>query len=150
MIKEYSFEQRDNFVIEELFNVWKKSVEATHNFLNEKDIESISKFVPEALRGITTLLVMEVENKKVGFMGIANQKIEMLFLEPESIGKGFGKKLVRYAKEKFSVTEVSVNEQNPKALEFYKKMGFVVYNRNEFDEMGNNFPILDMKIEKLL
>lgn len=150
MIKEYSFEQRDNFVIEELFNVWKKSVEATHNFLNEKDIESISKFVPEALRGITTLLVMEIENKKVGFMGIANQKIEMLFLEPESIGKGFGKELVRYAKEKFSVTEVSVNEQNPKALEFYKKMGFVVYNRNEFDEMGNNFPILDMKIEKLL
>ena len=69
----------------------------------------------------------------------------MLFLLPEERGKGFGKMLVQDAIEKFSVCEVTVNEQNPSAKEFYEHLGFKPYKRSEIDEQGNPYPILYLK-----
>ena len=37
---------------------------------------------------------------------------------------------------------MDVNEQNPGAYHFYKRMGFTVYERSETDDQGNPFPIL--------
>ena len=145
-IKKYSMLARDKELIERFTKIWRKSVEKTHIFLEKNDIEDISKYVPLALEKIPILLVIEQEEIEVGFLGIEEDKIEMLFLNPDSIGKGFGKELVKYAKENYKITKVSVNEQNPNAIKFYKKMGFEIYNRREVDDMGNPFPILDMRL----
>ncbi|WP_219721521.1 GNAT family N-acetyltransferase, partial [Clostridioides difficile] len=58
-----------------------------------------------------------------------------------------GKRLVEYAIEVLNVNYVDVNEQNQQALGFYKHMGFKVFKKSEFDEQGNPFPILHMKIK---
>lgn len=42
---------------------------------------------------------------------------------------------------------MDVNEQNPQAVGFYKHMGFDTFKRSEFDEQGNPFPILHMKLK---
>jgi len=42
---------------------------------------------------------------------------------------------------------VDVNEQNPQAEGFYKHIGFEVFEHNKFDEQGNPFPILKMKLK---
>ena len=78
-------------------------------------------------------------------MGIENRKIEMLFLLPDVRGKGFGKMLVQYGIENFSVAEVTVNEQNPKAKGFYEHLGFKTYKTSATDEQGNPYPIAWMK-----
>ncbi|WP_338151427.1 GNAT family N-acetyltransferase [Brachyspira hyodysenteriae] len=82
----------------------------------------------------------------VGFMGTENKKLEMLFLDPEAIGNGIGKELIKYAIENYDIKEVSVNEQNTNAYNFYKHMGFKDYKRDEYDDLGNNFPIIHMRI----
>lgn len=41
--------------------------------------------------------------------------------------------------------EVTVNEQNPKAVGFYEHLGFQTYKRTECDEEGNPYPLLYMK-----
>lgn len=46
------------------------------------------------------------------------------------------------------VNRVDVNEQNPKALRFYERCGFTVYQRDEIDGQGNPFPILRMRLNK--
>lgn len=143
-IKKYLKEERDENLIEILTKVWRSSVEKTHTFLKEKDIENISKYVPLALKEIKELVVVEINDRKIGFLGIDGRNIEMLFLEPESIGKGIGKNLIEYAKLNYQTNKVSVNEDNPNAIKFYNKMGFEVYRRRETDDMGNPFPILDM------
>lgn len=78
-------------------------------------------------------------------MGIEQDKIEILFLHPAYIRKGIGKKLIKKAMEEYGSVNVDVNEQNRKAIDFYIHAGFEVFNRTDFDEQGNPFPILKMK-----
>lgn len=115
-------------LVEQLLIVWENSVKATHLFLSDNEIETIKNYVPEALRNISHLLIAQNENEvPVAFMGIENQKLEMLFISPEERGKGLGKKLLQYGIENYSINELAVNEQNPQAKGFYEHMGFQVY-----------------------
>ena len=137
---------RSPLLIEELLKVWESSVRASHFFLSENEIKSIKKYALQALKEIPHLLVVENEEKiPVGFMGVIEQHLEMLFIAQEEIGKGFGKEMLQYGIECYSVNRLSVNEQNPLAKGFYEHMGFTVYKRTELDEQGNPYPLLYMK-----
>lgn len=132
---------------EQLLKVWESSVRATHLFLSEDEIENIKKYVPQALKEIPCLTVAENEEQiPVGFMGIAGQHLEMLFISNEERGKGLGRELLEYGMEKYSVNDLAVNEQNPLAKGFYEHMGFEVYKRTECDEQGNPYPLLYMRL----
>lgn len=137
--------ERSNDIINSLLHIWERSVRATHLFLSEEDLQKISKYIPNALLQVPHLIVIQnTGSDVVGFMGIADTKLEMLFISPEEKGRGIGKQLVEYAVEKYSVNEVCVNEQNPQAVGFYQHLGFVVSKRTEYDEQGNPFPLLFM------
>lgn len=145
-MKIVKIEDRDSNLINNLLEVWESAVRATHLFLSEEEIENIKKYVPEALKFVPNLLVAENdEGKPLGFMGIQEQSLEMLFISNENRGQGIGKKLIEYGIENYSINEVAVNEQNPQAKRFYEKMGFEVYKRTELDEQGNPYPLLYMK-----
>lgn len=132
---------------EQLLKVWESSVRATHLFLSEDEIENIKKYVPQALKEIPCLTVAENEEQiPVGFMGIAGQHLEMLFVSNEERGKGLGRELLEYGIEEYSVNDLAVNEQNPLAKGFYEHMGFKVYKRTECDEQGNPYPLLYMRL----
>ena len=80
-------------------------------------------------------------------MTIIEQKIEMLLLSPEHIGKGQGKKLVKYVIQKLkAIGWRKWTEQ--KAIKFYSKFGFVAYERNEKDDQGDDYPLLRMELKK--
>jgi len=131
---------------EQLLKVWESSVKATHLFLSEDEIENIKKYVPQSLKEVPYLIIIENKNQiPVGFMGITEQHLEMLFISNEERGKGLGKKLLQYGIEKYSINDLAVNEQNPLAKGFYEHMGFEVYKRTERDEQGNPYPLLYMK-----
>ena len=139
-------EIRTPCLIDQLVQIWEASERATHLFLSDKEIRKIRNYVPQALREISRLIVLEDEKKHpVGFMGVEDQKLEMLFLSPEKRGEGFGKKLLAYGMKNYSISELAVNEQNPLARGFYEHLGFRVYKRSKHDEQGNPYPILYMK-----
>lgn len=132
---------------EELTAVWERSVRATHLFLSEKEVEEIKKYIPQALHGIAHLIIAENRDGcPVACMGIEEQKLEMLFIAPEERGKGLGRRLIQYGIEHYLVNELAVNEQNPLAKGFYEHMGFYVYKRTDYDEQGNPYPLLYMKL----
>ena len=145
-MKNIEIEDRPPQLMEQLLKVWESSVRATHLFLSEGAIEDISKYVPQALKEIPFLIIAENENQMpVGFMGIAGQHLEMLFISDGERGKGLGRELLTYGIEKYAVNDLAVNEQNPLAKGFYEHMGFEVYKRTECDEQGNPYPLLYMK-----
>ena len=139
---------RTTSLLEQLLAVWENSVKATHLFLSEREIENIKEYVPQALKEIPYLIIVENGNQiPVGFMGIVEQHLEMLFISHEERGKGLGKELLKYGIEKYSVNDLAVNEQNPLAKGFYEHMGFEIYKRTECDEQGNPYPLLYMKLD---
>jgi len=137
---------RTTVLVEQLLRVWESSVKATHLFLSGDEISNIKQYVPQALNGVPILIVAENENgNPMGFMGVADKMLEMLFISNESRGQGIGKQLLQYGIKNYSINELAVNEQNPLAKGFYEHMGFEVYKRNELDEQGNPYPLLYMK-----
>ena len=136
---------RNLSLISQLLAVWEDSVKATHLFLSNEEINSIKKYVPQAIFGVSHLIIMENESQQpIAFMGIENRKIEMLFIKNSERGKGLGKQLLSYGIENYNVNELAVNEQNLNIKGFYEYMGFKTYKRTELDEQGNPYPILYM------
>ena len=131
---------------DQILYVWEQSVFATHTFLSEKDFQAIKQIVASMdFREIELYCLLESETV-IGFIGISNQKIEMLFLLPEKTGKGLGKQLVEFAVHKLYATKVDVNEQNTNAVSFYTNYGFVVTERSETDDSGFEYPLLRMQL----
>lgn len=138
-------DNRNSKLINVLLDVWQASVRASHHFLTEADIRTLTPQAEEALLQIETLWIIEDDLRPVGFMGVQEHKIEMLFLHPDYFRKGVGKGLVQRAFRELAVEYVDVNEQNPDAARFYERMGFHTFRRDDTDDQGNPFPILRMK-----
>lgn len=138
-------EQRSTMLIANMLEIWEASVRASHRFLTEEDIGSLYPQAEDAVRQIETLWVMQDGPRPVGFMGVQERKIEMLFLHPDYFRKGLGKIFVELAFRDLNVEYVDVNEQNPDAVKFYERMGFRTFHRDATDDQGNPFPILRMK-----
>ena len=132
---------------EQLLDVWEKSVLATHDFLSPTDFQEIKEIVATIDFNSFDVYCLLDTGKLIGFLGTANQKVEMLFLSPEQIGKGLGKKLLNFAIHELKSNKVDVNEQNTKAVEFYSKFGFKTFERTDKDEQGKNYPLLRMKLK---
>lgn len=141
--------EKNSSLISQLLEVWEDSVKATHLFLSNDEIKNIKEYVPQAIWGVSHLVIIENENNQpIAFMGIEDRKIEMLFIRNSERGKGLGKKLFNYGIENYNVNELVVNEQNLNAKGFYEYMGFRAFKRTELDEQGNLYPILYMRLER--
>lgn len=145
-LKIYEVQDRNMRLMTDLLNVWEDSVRATHLFLSDTEIKRIKEYVPDALSDVEHLIIAENKHgKPIAFMGTKNSRLEMLFITPDEQGAGLGRRLLERGVCDYGVREVTVNEQNPQAVEFYKKMGFKVYKRTDCDEEGNAYPLLYMK-----
>ncbi len=127
-------------LVQQLVEVWQRSVQATHLFLSVPEIAAIRTYVPQALCGVEHLIVAQDESgTPIGFMSVQENRL----LDPEARGQGLGARLLCLGMEQYS--ELTVNEQNPAAAGFYRHMGFAVYRRSELDEQGGPYPILYMR-----
>lgn len=150
-MKIYEVQERNSHLLTVLLNVWEDSVRATHLFLSDAEVNQIKRYVPQALSGVKHLIIAEEETYGiVGFMGVENKQLEILFLSPKAIGKGFGKQMLQYGIQHYDIQKVTVNEQNPQAVGFYEHLGFKTYKRTDCDEEGNPYPLLYMKLVKQL
>ena len=134
--------------IRELTEVWGRSVRATHGFLTEAEIRRIREYVPHALAEVPHLVAAEEKGRYLGFLGVSEGMLQMLFLAPEEREKGIGRQLLELGIRKYGVRELTVNEQNPKAVGFYAHMGFVPYKRTETDEEGGPYPLFYMRLKE--
>ncbi|MCJ2165618.1 GNAT family N-acetyltransferase [Pseudodesulfovibrio sp. S3] len=131
----------------EIMEVWEASVRATHEFLTERDIRFFrSVILSEYLPTVTLHCVKDGVGRIHGFVGVVEQAVEMLFLAPQSRGKGLGKMLLNFAIAEFGARKLDVNEQNPGAVGFYEHMGFKVVSRSPVDATGKPFPLLHMEL----
>lgn len=133
-------------LVSQLARVWERAVRSTHAFLTEEGIAEIRPFVPQAIQGVGALAVAERDGAPIGFMGVEDGRLEMLFLDPDARGQGLGRALLSHGIERLGVTELTVNEQSPQAVGFYEHMGVSTCHRTETDEEGCPYPLLYMRL----
>lgn len=133
--------------LQPIVQLWEENVKVTHTFLTEEEIQNIKQYVPQAIEHVPHLCIaLSEKGELLGFIGVADQRLEMLFIQVNARGQGIGKQLLRYAIKNFDVNELTVNEQNPQAIGFYEHLGFVTYKRTDLDEEGHPYPLLYMKL----
>lgn len=132
----------------QILDVWEASVLATLDFLNPTDFKEIKTIVHTIDFNAFDVYCLKKDFLVAGFIGVLENKIEMLFVLPECTGKGFGKKLTNFALTRLHADKVDVNEQNIEAIRFYEKFGFRTYDRTDKDDQGKNYPLLRMKLDK--
>lgn len=166
--------------LDALTDLWEASVRATHAFLAPEDIPFFRQMVRrEALPTVDLYVIRktgagesgirdagtgesEAEESGAGkfgtgnsdafaaFAGVSGDMLEMLFVAPEARSRGLGRVLVEYVTGHCGVRRVDVNEQNPQAAGFYRRMGFRTTGRNAVDPSGKPYPILHMELENPL
>ncbi len=145
-MKIYEVQDRSTPLMAALLHVWEDSVRATHRFLSEAEIQKIRTYVPQALSGVAHLIVAEDDTgAPVAFLGTEHQRLEMLFLLDRVRGQGLGRQLLQYGIRHYDMQTLTVNEQNPQAVGFYVHMGFETYQRTDYDEAGDPYPLLYMQ-----
>lgn len=129
----------------ELAALWRRSVEATHDFLDPADLEAIAAaMLPVYLPAMRQCRVLERDGRLAGFWAGDNLRLEMLFADPAFFGQGVGKALLRDACSGKTRVELDVNEQNPRARAFYARQGFRVCGRSPVDNDGRPYPLLHL------
>jgi putative acetyltransferase len=126
---------------------WERSVRATHHFLDPKDFEEIKALVQTIDFNAFPVFCLIENDTVLGFMAVVERKVEMLFLDAEQIGKGYGKTLMNHAVQKLGAVKVDVNEQNEAAVNFYQKLGFEAFERTTHDDQGKPYPLLRLRLK---
>ncbi len=93
-----------------------------------------------------TLTVAEQDGVPVGFAGVHDDGLEMLFVSDAVRGRGVGSALLAEVVVHQGVARVDVNEDNPGARGFYRSRGFVEVGRSALDGDGRPYPIIHMAL----
>ncbi|WP_430390928.1 acetyltransferase [Dyella sp. 20L07] len=130
-----------------LVELWFRSVQATHTFLSERDIEDLYPEVRDTYLPSVDVWVAEGgDGEIVGFIGLHSAQVEMLFVDPTKFGLGAGTALLDHARKLAANLTVDVNEQNPRAHNFYRHYGFEETGRSVTDSAGRPFPLIHMAL----
>lgn len=129
-----------------MIDVWSASVLATHHFLSTADFNRIKALVEDIDFTDFDVHCLVIGVEVAGFIGVLDDKVEMLFLSPDYFGQNLGKYLMHFAMNELKANKVDVNEQNVAAVRFYEKLGFETYGRSDKDGQGNDHPVLRMKL----
>ena len=132
-----------------VMEIWRRAVDATHDFLgpeDRRDIENeVAAFLPRALLD----LAVDETDGAIGFMLLHGSHMEALFVDPDFRGSGIGRALVQEAIRRHSDLSTDVNEQNLQAIGFYERLGFERCGRSAIDGQGRPYPLIHLRYAKV-
>lgn len=128
-----------------VMEIWRKAVDATHQFLAPADRTAIEEELSDFFPKIELMLTVDPPDRPIGFMFLCDGHFEALFVDPDQHGKGVGKALVHSAFSLHLRLTTDVNEQNTRALGFYERLGFERTGRSDVDDQGRPYPIIHLQ-----
>lgn len=129
-----------------VMDIWRRAVDATHDFLSAADRSAIEEEVSVFFRQASLLLAVDCADRPVGLMLLSGGHMEALFVDPGHHGQGIGRALVGLAMERHPRLTTDVNEQNVRAVKFYERLGFQRVGRSARDGQGRDYPLLHLEV----
>ncbi len=127
--------------------IWRKAVDATHDFLSPEDRLAIGEMVCGFLPQAALKLAVDGNDYPLAFMLIEDGHMQALFVDPNCRGAGVGAALVLHGLGLHPRMTTDVNEQNAQAVGFYEKMGFKRTGRSPFDDQGRPYPLIHLEYQ---
>ncbi|MFT5208539.1 MAG: ribosomal protein S18 acetylase RimI-like enzyme [Flavobacterium sp.] len=91
--------------------------------------------------------IATINNQTVGFIGIDQDTIGWLYIDPSLARKGLGRKLLQYALSQINgASLVYVLDGNEPAINLYQSEGFSVIEN--FKSQNNNYPCRVLKLSR--
>lgn len=132
---------------ERVVEIWRNAVDATHDFLSTVDRTAIDEQVQELLPKALLWLAVDDGNRPVAFMGLSDSHMDSLFVDPSYHGRGIGRCLVEHASMLHPILTTEVNEENVKAVGFYRRLGFVETGWSPTDKQGRAYPLVHLRLD---
>lgn len=110
-------------------NSWKKSHMniCSEEFIEKHTLEYMVDFISKKIKNGNLIFISYDNDIPEGIVSLnpEDDEISLLYVSPEKHGKGVGSKLLDFALSKCDSPYITVLDTNRKAVEFYKKRGFV-------------------------
>lgn len=111
--------------IDEVMRIWLDSTIAAHDFIPKEYWEKNYDLVKDAYIPNSETFVYEENEVIKGFISIIDKDfIGAIFVDPDFQGRGIGKDLISYVKDRFDGLALNVYSDNIKAVKFYESQGF--------------------------
>ena len=133
-----------------VLDIWHGAVDATHYFLSPSDRQEIEAEVVTFLPQAPLWLAVDERDHPIGFLLLDGGHMEALFIDPSQRGSGVGRALVQHALRIQPNLTTDVNEQNAQAVGFYEHVGFERIGRSETDSQGRSYPLIHMRVSRVL
>lgn len=128
-----------------LVELWRRAVDATHDFLSAEDRLAIDAEVASFLPHAPLTVAVDGQDRPLGFMLLDGTRMEALFIDPQVRGTGIGRQLLQHALALHPQLSTDVNAQNAQAVGFYLRMGFVETGRSALDAQGRAYPLIHLR-----
>lgn len=83
-----------------------------------------------------------------GFLWVDDKQIKKLFVEPVLQSRGIGAKLLEHAVSELDATYLWALEKNTRAIDFYKRHGFMVTGEKMLEEGTTEYLVKLIKTER--
>ncbi|WP_336056771.1 GNAT family N-acetyltransferase [Nitratireductor sp. CH_MIT9313-5] len=137
MIRKYRQQDADRLIA-----IWRSASDLAHPFLSKSFQDEAQKLIREVYLPQAETMILEQNGTIQGFIALIGNTIGGLFVDPDAIGKGYGRALVDWAYAEKGPLEVEVFRDNPIGRRFYDRYGFV-FKEEAIDE-PSGFPIMRM------
>ncbi|HWD12798.1 MAG TPA: GNAT family N-acetyltransferase [Pseudochrobactrum sp.] len=130
---------------ETLVTIWLEASRFAHGFLGEERLQLQSEQVRDIyLKQAENWVILE-DGRPAGFIGLLDQFIGGLFIDPQIHGKGLGRQLLDHSLQLKKSLELEVYALNTQAHSFYLRNQFIETARQPTDAEGLPFAVIHMR-----
>jgi putative acetyltransferase len=110
--------------LDAVLDIWYRASVIAHSFLSETFFDTERRQIAEEWLPASETSVFELDGRVLGFVSVAGNEVEGLFVEPAYQGQGVGRSLMDGVTAGRSYVELEVFEANAIGRGFYAAYGF--------------------------
>ncbi|WP_259781757.1 GNAT family N-acetyltransferase [Aestuariispira ectoiniformans] len=146
MTNDYVVRAFDPADTDRLLEIWLAASKIGHPFLGDAVLRDQMKLVRDIYLPQAETWVACKTHRAIGFIGLLDNFIGGLFVDPSFHGHGIAKTLINAASSRYPSLDVDVYEDNPIAPTVYQRLGFREISRRLTDDDGRPHPLIRMRL----
>ena len=119
-----------------IVTIWLQASLIAHDFIPAHFWAEHAQQMRDSYLPNAETLVIEEDGAIKGFLCLVGEHIPALFIQPDAQGKGYGIRLLTYAKQQRQRLDLCVFERNSAAMGFYQAQGFRPVERRIEEHTG--------------